>query len=560
MIDNIFCITDDDLHQADVSSINTNEGVFSEDVENNNPLIYIEDSQYLRNIRCHPKNLIEVTVLTKFMDVLKFIDLDDMKLVIELMPGERLDVFYFLLKMINKYTIDFCEYVIINFFEEAFINFFQRAFKIENTDISLGTKDAFIDEFLLDMTEFMMKFLTKYFDEIDPGIPHILFDKKVKNISKSMIKFFSKLLRSEYYSFILDFFETVVNEHQNEDSPNKTDTDEYRIFLGIVQNIVDYLNSDFRKKIMDLRIMCKEILNLEIDIAIVLEKIQNIESIDNIIEWKLEVIDCYSDVYYYEDFHNHYHNDQKITCIWEYDNFLFTHERKMTNKNNAFWLENKETTSTYNYQDYSNNTSGFKKNKMENLEKLQINGLCPYSENGTYDLLEIFVISGHVKKHDQLAEMIVDMMDQERNNLDTITGLDEMSLENYFTITSISNDIECDYDMFISKIKTTSFLPSEYSVEFILQLISRLLNIEIEFYDEFMNLIYVNNSKTTDICRQIDISLGGIQMNTNDNSNYSPPIIIFQSHYLQYYLLYRSYYQHDNQNPPTNNKSCIVEV
>jgi hypothetical protein len=282
-----------------------------------------------------------------------------------------------------------------------------------------------------------------------------------------------------------------------------------------VKNIIDYtcstmkpiLNSikDLTTKFIDKQILDGEVFKL-VSENINIEELFDAPS-DAIEEFTLIIMENLSP----NDIDN-----EKPTNLSNYDNFMYTIEHKLESRKYAFWLKNSANTSVDTQTAYYS-TNWFFNSDERSREKAEKLGLKLYPEKPMNNILMSFVLNNFIGNTSNLAKLVALLMETSRKEPGIFNKYDEIDLETSYMLIAISNEIKDSYDSFLEKIKKNFELPNEYPIEFILRLISRILNVTIKFYNSEM------------ICTYIDNTLYQI---------YKEPIIIHQQNCMQYYIMH----------------------
>jgi hypothetical protein len=204
----------------------------------------------------------------------------------------------------------------------------------------------------------------------------------------------------------------------------------------------------------------------------------------------------------------------KYMNISEYDNFLFTYQRKISNMRKSPWNNDSTYEITYNTEGdytysngtysgytYSNRTySGYtySNNTVPVISEATVNkikelGYQVVDNSKTSNILELFRTHQFVNNHAELVDLIIDRMETDRCVPGSFNKYDEIDLGTAYMLLAMSNDINITYDQFLSRLKETKVLPNEYPVEFILRIISRIFGVVIYLYDSKFKSMTIDN-------------------------------------------------------------------
>jgi hypothetical protein len=180
---------------------------------------------------------------------------------------------------------------------------------------------------------------------------------------------------------------------------------------------------------------------------------------------------------------------QNILNVWQYNNFLYSVEYKLEMRRFAFWsAERTQRAETIRESKYRHVRSKAKKFNLK-----------PFSEKYIRDPLALFVKNHLVNCKEDLAYLITDTMEMCRMAPGIFNKYDDIDHETAYIMSVLADDIEISYDDFLNRLKKKKSLPIHYPVEFILRIISRVLNVTINLYDYDMNQIVIDNSVTNTV-------------------------------------------------------------
>ncbi len=471
---------DDNSYDADDS-----EFEFTRNIQ----LHQMEKTIWFKEMSLHPVNIAEMKYFIKSLDLLNAFSIFDVNKVLNFTP-KKLDCLFITLKTINIFVVEYCEYVIRNFFIPEFKKIFDDHLTTDNT-ISLSSSDVikprkcinrsesirvFLEEFYLDQSLYFVRVI-KYYQ-------YIKDKNRLRHYSKRMMSKCIRLLDSDYYDYILNklnistdtqFIENNIDCFKKITQQVIEYTDKYLFFLENIDKIVEYFIDEDTNE--------DELLNY----------------IENNFEI-LKFIDAHSDVI--EDFSmlmidqltEKQISETKVTKINEYDNFLYSKFHKDTNVKYAFW---KKPTKKNDMDEYCSYWNNFSSKRLEAAsKKLNDLNLRMYPETAMRDILEPFVINNLVTSTSELITMIINIMETKRKEPGIFSKYDQIDLETAYMLVSLGNNLNDNfdsYDDFLSKIKENQCLPAFYSVEFILRLVARVLDVQIILYQRDMTRINFDN-------------------------------------------------------------------
>lgn len=485
-ISDISDITDQDIYDADLSSDGNDERVVQ--------IPEIENTIWFKQIIYYPLNLAEMDFFLAQMDILhvfKNLVVND----ILKMGFIRLDALLFILKKINLETVKFCEHIISAYFEKQFNELFFSKIMVGSNYKNMHSVNTFLDEFHMDISEYTVRFLTLFQKiiekETDP----------TKEISNKLMRYCHRLLHSDYYKIILNEFGVTVKRNFFEE--NRT------FFEDAVKNMINYTCSIMKPILILIRNMSEKFFDKGISDAEVFKFVSDNMNIEELFNSPSDAIDEFI-MLLMENLPARDIDREKPTMLSNYDNFLYSYDHKLESRKYAFWLNTEKNIGANTYAHYSYNNEKSKRA----AEKL---GFELHPKTPMTEILMPFVLNNFVKSTSDLVKKIASIMEDCRKEPGIFNQFDEIDLETSYLLISTSNDIKDTYDSFLDDLKRKSVLPFEYPIEFVLRLVSRILNVSIKFYDNNM------------ICTQIDNILYQI---------YEEPIMIYQQNFMQYYILH----------------------
>ncbi|XWV26217.1 putative orfan [Tupanvirus soda lake] len=503
-----FDITNQDVYDADISS---NE-------EENNRVVELEnmdETLWFKNIGLCPVNLSEISYFVDLMDVIdifgKKLNTDDL---VNYTP-KRLDALFLILKFVNLETVKFCEYVIKKYFEKQFNSLFFDEVLPTTTYSDIKTIDAFLDEFYMDISQPIIRFLKSIINcktiandiILNTDNTIVISETFLCETTKKITRSCYRLLNSEYYDEILQEFKISFKR--------SFFVTHFEIFKNIARQMIEYTCLNMIPTINIINAAVFKLLDDETTDEELYEYLKAKFKINEILETESDAINSFTQLMM-DNLSPEEIDKISPIKIFEYDNFFYSFEHKEKTKQFAFWLVQNTTTTNK-----SNNFSAYWKNynnsKKEDAKvKVDKMGYKLYPENGASDILTPFIMHNFVKSSQDLVNLIVSFMETSKNDPGTFNKYDPIDLETAFMLVAMSNEINKTYGEFLTTMKEKSILPTEYPIEFILRLVSRLFNVVIHFYDENMAFTEFDNTL--------------YQM-------YNQPVTIFQLGYMDYYML-----------------------
>lgn len=495
-------VDDHDIYDADHSSDEKYKKKEREVV-----LKEMENTIWFRTIGLYPVNLPEMEYFIEQLDVLDSFKEFDIDNVLNLGP-KRLDALFLILKLINLEVVSFCEYIIHTNFIKPFEKLVQENIEQlslnsignDNTSPTILHKNskafnAFIEEYYCDMADFIIRLLTTYQKDIKENKDSLFF------ITNKLIEYLHRTLNNKYYTRILSKLEIVFGKNFFQDN--------YQTFQEITKNFINDTITREEPFLVLIRLFVTKFLDDSVSDDDLLIFIGDNTTIPSLIDYPSDAIDDFY-LIMMDELSPVEISKQKNSWISQYNNFLFESEHKIESKKYAFWLKT-DNISTYDYAYWT------KKRKDDAVIRAEKIGMVLYPENEFNYILHPFVLHNFVKNTNELVDMIADIMDKNRYAPGIFNKYDDTDLDTSYMLTALSNDINETYDDFLVDIKKSHALPNDYSIEFILRLVSRILNVMIHFYDNNMVLTTIDNS----------IYL-----------IYPKPIIICQISYFHYFLLH----------------------
>lgn len=502
-------ITYADINEADTNEANVIEADDFELGSNDEPnkrieeLPEIERTEWFQLIGMCPVNIAELNYFVEQMDLLYIFENMDINTVTNF-SSKRLDALYLILRIINSEAVKFCEHVIKTYVMKEINQLFYSHPMISSVNDTLQSSvNSFIEEFYVDLGEFVIRFLTTFNDSISGSKNQTLSKEQlVKNLTDRMIRYCTRLLKSEYYTEIFNDFNIKLDKNYLKSY--------YVVFKEIVEQIIEYTTSVVNPILTKITTLASEFLNDKITDDEILQHISLNTNIQKLSDSDSDAIDSFT-MTMTENLSPHEINKEKVLRLWQYDNFIYTAEHKKESRKHAFWIDDVSYNSTL----YDPNTN----NKNYADEKLTKIGMMTYPEKSTSDILTLFVLHGFAKDSSELVKQIAELMESSQNDPGVFNKYDDIDLKTSFLLTTISNDIDTTYENFVAQIKEKCNLPTKIPTEFILRLISRILNTDIKLYDKSLT------------CTNIDNKLY--------DSYLQAPIIIYQHNSVEYYLLHK---------------------
>ena len=457
-------------------------------------IINMQNTKWFKTMRIYPTTYHELYFFVNQMDTIDIFGDYELAKILKLSAG-RLDSFYALLRYINHFSVEFCETAIRILIDE-FNPIFLGATKDVGENMKMSAV-AFLNEYYIDTAWFMMRLITpsdkimsQYLNnDSDNKIPEDLVTK----IAEAMSRYCYRQMMDKYYRKITKKLGILMD---------KTFFDNNLfVFVGFAQKILEYICSTAKTKVTTICKIYKKFIDTSVEDEYVEKLISDFFDPLALLDYDNDAIN-YFEIMVMDNLTDEQLMDINTTMgVWEYENFLYPYQYKFQLNEYAFW--SKIT--------HSKNTGELAKKWAEQ------NNLSLCHQEPVHNILDVFVTTKLVGSTEELISMVASMMETFRNAPFIFNKHNEIDLENSFTMIALSNDLNQTYDSFLEHIKQNSKLPSEYLIEFILRLVSRILNVNINFFPP--------GSKNMNDCIYID------------NSNYQKyeDIIIYQESIFEYY-------------------------
>lgn len=433
---------------------------------------------------------------------------------------KRLDAVYLLLRYSNKIAIEFTEFVIHNYVIKNMDDIFA---KINGLEINNENIVKILQQYYIDIGEFIVKMLNVY-DEIIPhefligDVVNVANENLVDKISKEFRKLCRMLINCEYYQE--KFIKLGLSVQNNIITHNKS------VFDNITRSIINHLFTKYQPIVSNIYRFYLQIIDENIDDGIILALVEKLVDAEELVKTDSDIINYYYGVFIENN--GGKISEDTIIGISQYENFIYPNENIVFNNTN------------YNFgTNYNNALSGKTLDNIRDIAKKYNYLVEPASSS---DILKLFVTHKLVDNTQELVKMIINLMQEYRNLPGIYNIYDDTDLETAFLMVNLSNDINESYDEFLSYLMNKLNLPFTYAIEFILRIISRILSVNIIFYQENMASITINNSL---------------------EKKYSEAVIIYQAGFMDFYLFYPEHHQEFqpiNIRKTINSKYEIVEV
>lgn len=459
----------------------------------------MENTTWFRSIDLFPINMEEMEYFIAQLDILSVFEKFDITKVLEFGP-KKLDSLFLILKMINIFTVEFCEHIIHTHFIPEFsklINEKMDSLMLDKTSLpSIKSEgfNSFLEEFYTEIANFIIRIITTLDDINDP--------KKISYFTSKFIEYLHQTLNCKYYIKILARYRIAFSKNFFEDN--------YHFFGTIVKKIMDDTNNMAMSKLNTINFLAENFLEDILPENELLSLVEKNTDVQQLVEHPSDAIDDFV-LQMMKEISPDEINKQKILWISQYDNFLYDSEHKLESKKYAFWLKSDES-DLYKCHNFWKN-----KQKENATNNANIIGMALYPENPFEYILLPFVMHKLVNNTDDLADMIADLMEKSRMDVGIFDKCNDTDLETSYMLVAMSNDIRQSYDSFLQDIRKAHALPNEYPIEFVLRLVSRILNVKIQFYDNRMVCINIDNTAYT---------------------LYDKPVIIYQISHYYYFLMY----------------------
>ena len=548
-----FSITNDDINDADLND-NLNDNIYADlddelddlfDLGTNKRQITMpnmENTTYFKKLSIYPLNGYEMHYFVKQLDILELFPVMQIS-DYELMTPLQLDALYLILKIINCQTVTFCEHMIREFFEKEFQDTFMEHMTYNTFYSDYSAIYTFFDEFCVDVSLFVVRFLKLPYQKIihnkdsnsdktvsvdEQAGNNIGIDRTIGEIIlimyRKLRKFCLSTLNSEYYAVVMNKFEIEI------------DSNFFRTYIeffkNITRNMVLYTQAEGSRLLAYLFMLVSDFSNAlhnstteNSDIAIgqLITLIGTTINIETIAEAKIDAVEIFIDIMKKNlSPYKLYHKDP--VKISYYHNFLYSSAKKQSNSIHAFWRHQ-------GYDDFTDiNINDVDDTDVDNTFRNNYRNMGYSIQADTYFMLKLFAMSKLVQDESQLANAIVHIMEVSRNEPGIFNKYDDIDLETSYMMIAMSNDISDSYDIFLAEISERQDLPLSYPLEFVMRIISRLLNIPIHLYETNMECIVIDNT----------IGLP------------NKPVVIGRRDSMKYYLL-KPIDDHDSGNVGDNN-------
>ena len=448
-------------------------------------------TKWLSELDYFPTTVSEFKFFVELLDLLELFKDIDYEYFVEY-SSKRYDALYLLVRYINSFTIDFCEHVLRTYF----INQFRSIFDKLITNVTDEVEET-LKQFYVDMGEFMTTLINPHNSHIPEEL--LIDDKKyipeadlIAKVARSLRNFCRKLLKT-------DFYQTKFAKYQIDISKDFI-TNNASIFDTIAQEVLTYLFSSAQPIISQIYRYVLQISETEMDDIILLTQIEDFVKPNILVTRDSDVLNYYYSVSMRDI--NDIPTENVFIGISAYENFLYPAQEKGLS---VYW------------SDAWNNMTTYKSTKEIAEENAKKHDLKIYPDTFITDILEAFVFHKLVTKSSDLVREIALIMSEHRNSPGIFNMYDCVDLETAYLLLTVSNDIRESYDEFLSFLLNKSNLPFTYAIEFILRIASRILSVNIVFYQENMDRITINNSL---------------------NNMFTEPVIIYQGSFMQYFVLY----------------------
>ncbi|AYV85393.1 MAG: putative orfan [Satyrvirus sp.] len=470
--------------------------------------------------KLYPKNWDEMLFFIRQMDILNAFGKKNLKKLVMNASPTRLDALYLVLRMINGETIKFCEKCISEFMIDEYDAFFNCMIDSLSDYNNKNTINAFLEEYCVDMAKMVIYFLTKYnmhpddpIDNMDDEKKNVLFERAINKFTNKLINHCYELITSDYYDKIIEEFRICFDEEVFEEKRD--------MFRLIVKKILDY-KYDVKSIFGTIELVVSKLLDVDVSDDELVTLINSKFNIDDQLRYSTDAMDYYISLLIKNP---KYIKKKPILGIEQYDNFLFDREHKEESSKHAFWLyydndincDDLDIGLNFDEKFDKYEQSWRKKNKNKILNNAEKIGMKLYPTNGFGNILVTFIFHNLIKNVPEMIKLIISVMETSRNEPGIFNKYDETTLETSYNLITMTNDIKKSYDDFISELREKNDLPFDYPAEFILRLISRILNVDIRFYDMDMSSIFIYNSLY---------------------ELYKDPIIIYHADFLEYYILH----------------------
>lgn len=474
-----FQITEEDIYYADIPSDNSDDIFETEPEERTIEFTTIDDTQWFKEMGYYPANRSEMKYFIAVMDILGLMKQYDVEPIIQFTP-KRLDALFVILKVINLETVHICENIIkdisIPILDEIFMVSFE---KIKNRRNSV---QVFLEEYYVDLGHFFVKIMKSNMD-------NIVSKDNITKFTKNFCKYCYNLLHIKYYKKILCKFGVIIG---------KDYFTNYSDHMGKIITVFSSMINNKRSLFESYHQIIDSLFDSSVEDDTLLKMIGEKINLDSVVQANSDPIDhislCAMDQTVPDDL-------SEIFNICEYDNFVFSAEHKFEMRKYAFWLRS-------NYEHDPLITITKRVNKI---------GMSLYPDHSYSDVLDSFVLHHLVSSKLELVNIILKVMQTSRYEPGIFNKYDTIDLETAFMLLTVSYDIALTYDEMLQMLEQHQVLPKDCPLEFVLRLISRILNITIDYFDYRLSLTQIDNA--------------GYQL-------HNQTVILFQSSAFCFYLLY----------------------
>ena len=428
--------------------------------------------------KLYPTKNAELAFFIKQMDLLKIFPKINIKYLTHWSPT-RLDALYLILKYSNLEVVKFCEDCTKLHFIPEFEFFFYSKMGASMEPEDRDGINSYLEEFYADFSRLLIYFLK--------------FDVDEAHVTNSIVTYCLDYLASEYSEMAMCQFQIVPT-------------------LDIFDQNTDIFEKKIARPIIEIKQKMKPaICNIILGADHLLTNSDDQQLMDQV----LRFIDPNLLHNMPSDAINHFikgllsKKKKRITKLSEYSNFLFELDHKYQSYLNAFWLHNEDDFMKHFMKDLEKQS---KESAKENAQKI---GMNLFPEEPIPNILQLFVLHELVKDQDQLLSMILSTMEKYRSVPRIYSKYDDSTVEYSYMITCMGHDLTKTYDEYLADL-TNKILCPEIPIEFVLRIISFVLNSNIKYYNQDMIELYINNST---------------------QSAY-PDILIYEASYAKYYLLY----------------------
>lgn len=535
----------DNLTVIDLETLVTPEQIPDVDLE------AISDTNYMQTLDKPPDTLSKMYALVKILDNIHITSDFDLSTIAK-MSAKRLDCLYLMMRMVNLFGMQYCEEMTKHFVERTIQDylFSEDVTLNRNDEFDVNILNAFLEESNCDMASYLVKFIDQYIFviKLDDGEQ---LEVQIEYHTQKFKVFLYQLWNSPFYTPVLhhlglsvtranldcvfDSFREAIRQIIN--YSKKAYLPFYSKFYSVLYEIFDLetnddvLYSQLHSYYEIIKISTAHSDAIDRYVALVIDHAHDETPFDyrtvKLLYWKIA---DYPNYFYDERRRkeNRIHlesadnngndagSDDFTDCDWDWnvnENWDNCNENWDQHRDNVvtpaytgtysehYTINGQYPTNGY-YTTWDSNSrtwvSSVHKKYKDLLEKYNFQIVDDKLYNNLLDIFAPHLKVANVDKQataDDLACLIADAMTTERNTMGFFNKYDEIDLETPYSLLSVNMDKDIKtYDEFIRHLYLKSQLPFYYPVEFVLRILSRILNIKINFYYEELDVMNIDNT------------------------------------------------------------------